>query len=345
VTDITSKPPARAFKGYLKQLRPDQLTADQRNLLADCFPEFENRPGVREAYERFGLRWRVSGSGVVPVTWGRLRRYAGGTELPPGRYYTVCHNASGFDNGVLVNELLSYWSEATMVFPDMLDDLTLMPDKTIRKPLLVVRASGYEVELSCVKKIGEIEEEMPLSVTRQEINDVLDLRMPDAQAWFFDTFTSLEEKFGERGQGADGRVLVTFKVRRLRDFVDLLPTLLASRTGGHTFHQGIGAWLRTHGISALIYPSARSNTFLRHVSDRCGFSGWCLVDYRDAGPAEWEPLFGRMPSWARLDGGSPITVTRFNDQSSGFEVRGIEERERNRVRHARDRLLGLRSTQ
>ena len=47
----------------------------------------------------------------------------------------------------------------------------------------------------------------------------------------------------------------------------------------------IGAWLRKAGVEALIFPSARNDTYLIMDSGRAtAYGGWNLVDFRGAKP-------------------------------------------------------------
>jgi hypothetical protein len=65
--------------------------------------------------------------------------------------------------------------------------------------------------------------------------------------------------------------------------------------GGSLLTHVLGHRLRRLGANALVYPSARADSFC--ISNEGGlksFGGWNLVDYRNAAPAEdvpWETLF------------------------------------------------------
>ncbi len=70
-------------------------------------------------------------------------------------------------------------------------------------------------------------------------------------------------------------------------FVDLLPSLLIQDLGGGNGTTRIaGQWLRSLGTEALVFPSARSDSFVevqgRKVIDSYG---WNVVDYREARPS------------------------------------------------------------
>jgi hypothetical protein len=171
------------------------------------------------------------------------------------------------------------------------------------------------------------------------------MRIPQVQTWFFEHFVRLEEEIGLRGHPAEAVNVKTYKSHKLRDFVDLLPTLVVPGIGGSSFHQAVGAWLPSHGVAGLVYPSARCDAYWRRLEEPSAedrrtvleFSGWNFVDYRGAGPSDWEALFGRLPTWVL-----PVKagIRRFEGQRSGWAIEGAEEAERRRVRLSRDILLG-----
>jgi hypothetical protein len=122
-----------------------------------------------------------------------------------------------------------------------------------------------------------------------------------------------------------------------------LPTLVVPGIGGSAFHQGVGAWLRSHGVAGLVYPSARCDAFLcaRSTGTRQSieFSGWNFVDYRGAGSAAWESLFGRLSTWV-FGNRIAITVEPCAEGLEGFRIQGAESGERRRVTLMRDIMPG-----
>src|SRR4030095_16087364 len=70
------------------------------------------------------------------------------------------------------------------------------------------------------------------------------------------------------------------------------------------------AWLRQAGVQALIYPSARNDSYLLTDNGRpVGYGGWCRVDFRGA-PAVREQAFLEIddywPKDIRLGPGSSL---------------------------------------
>lgn len=108
MTDI----PFTTFNGYLKYIRPNALTSEQRVAQSLAFQGFFiepiQNPQDVEFYERDRLELDTQGIShwlQQPFTY---RRYAGGTELPRGRYYSVCSDQTGNDHQTLASELTAY---------------------------------------------------------------------------------------------------------------------------------------------------------------------------------------------------------------------------------------------
>jgi len=106
--------PASTLRAYLKQIDVACLEQELRSELARCFPYFDHEPGrsMDQLAASLGLsghnvRWLIMANGVYDTREGRYRRYAGGRDLPPARYYAVCEDESGNDGGTLCFELLS----------------------------------------------------------------------------------------------------------------------------------------------------------------------------------------------------------------------------------------------
>jgi hypothetical protein len=312
------------FRGIVKQLAAKGLTDVQRQFLDECFPEFRRLDQAAPALTRFGATRVIRGTEGFPTTEGRLRRFSGGRSLGSGRYWTVCHDESGQDGGALLKELMSYWQSSTGLLPNPRDSgyVEDHPDgtKSFRRYLHVV-ADRMETTFHC---------DFELNVALLELDRVVDLRFPDCQRWFFERFTALEEELGEAGSGSRGVQVATMKLRKLGDFVDLLPTLVTPQPGGAAFHQGIGAWLRAHGVDALIFPSARCDASVEISGDRLAFYGFNLVDYRNSGEVDWRQFFGSHAAWNR-EQHAQIRVERLGD--AGWRIDGAEGREIARFKH------------
>ncbi len=106
---------------WVKQLKVDKIDERSRKLLAQCFPGFDGMAAVSKFYKQSGVRFEVTSKGTLRTETGRLRRYAGNKELPGGRYYSVCKDSSGNDDGTMVFELMSYWSSESKKFPELID--------------------------------------------------------------------------------------------------------------------------------------------------------------------------------------------------------------------------------
>lgn len=97
--------PFTRFEGWIKCMRPSDL--DDHQILAlkltfgRFFEEHQTSQSVVEADESF----RGPGPREQPFAF---RRFAGGPDLPGGRYYAVCNDSSGDDGNSLRGELLSY---------------------------------------------------------------------------------------------------------------------------------------------------------------------------------------------------------------------------------------------
>jgi hypothetical protein len=160
-----------------------------------------------------------------------------------------------------------------------------------------------------------------------EIEGVVDLRYPDTQRWFAKTFIALELQNKERVV-EETRVRVIDMSDPVESFAQLLPVIVSLETGGGMiFGQAIGRWLRQRGANALIFPSARSNAFVK-VRDGTPveWGGWNMVVYagaREAGPME---LFGRMGQWRDPDHDHiHVDFTESGPESGSFSIRGVRE--------------------
>lgn len=147
-----------------------------------------------------------------------------------------------------------------------------------------------------------------------QLENVVDLRYPDTQEAFVRTFCpSLANAHREVGP--------------IGAFLEMLPTLLSSDLGGCYATDVIGSYLRSLGVDALIYPSARCNGYVQFHGDQLfNFKGWCLVDYRGASnevmPTFSDELF--IPTSGRLHVEVPSVSAEYGYGS--WKIRGIMER-------------------
>jgi len=326
---------------WLKQLIPDELDEHSRQLLDNCFPDFNDQHDVANRLNADELAFVVGAKGTLPTHLGRLRRFAG-PGLPRGRYSSICQDSSGDDGGTLVWELMSYWTANATLFPELIDS-TVHHDaaRALREnypsivgaaPFLLIKASQIEGLTSDESKptivLGtSIAKVLPLHIVQVEIDRVVDLRLQTTQDWFADFFGRLETEKGRAGNNG----LRIWK-EAPSGFREILPTLMTPSIGGTSFHQAVGSWLRTNKANGLVFPSARRDV---HSQDRNGLveksEGWNFVLYHRAGPAGPENLFGLLPKWlSEEDTGLSIVEWEDGETRRSFAVAGAEAGERKR---------------
>lgn len=97
--------PFTRFEGWLKCMRPVDLDEHQRIALQLTFGRFFEQPETDAAVVAADELFRGGGLREQPFAF---RRFAGGRDLPSGRYYAVCNDDTGDDGDSLRSELLSY---------------------------------------------------------------------------------------------------------------------------------------------------------------------------------------------------------------------------------------------
>jgi hypothetical protein len=331
--------------GYLKQLAIAELSAKDVAFVNACFPEFNRLEEVDLPFREAHVSLLTDPTNALPAQFGRLRRFAGSPSLGPGRYWSVCLDQYGRDEGTLISELMSYWQASTGYLVDLRDSgtrLTHNDGSTEVVRALEVVADRFGVKGVLRRRVGRIDRQyiaLKLSIFGGTIDRVVDLRLPVTQRWFFDTFVELENRRQEHKSRPSFPAIpvIAMKTRRVRNFVDLLPTLVMEAGGGGIFHQAVGAWLREHEVNGLVYPSARRDAMMNSEDDkgsRIVFDGWNFVDYRGAEPAsDSEELFGLQPQWL-LPAQIGITIQQSED-SPGWRILGAEDREWDRYESQR----------
>lgn len=322
---MTDTIPFTTFRGQLKQLETDFRYPVMGEYFARCFSGFTELDAFYADMKRQGIEGLVSAAGVQLNFGQRPRRFAGGPGLPPGRYFTVCDGSGGFhDGGTLRDEITAYYSEAASITPMIFDpqvedwlidflqaeNLARLTAEDLRHPFYYVtnRIERLSTDDARLRSLGEqVEVDRTISITYglrhfpAEIDRIVDLREPDTQRWFVDTFVPLElrsEKAAARQTG------FSFAPKRsIASFEDLLPVITSLETGGGAiFSQAIGHWLRRHGANGVIFPSARSNAFNRVRNGiPVDWRGWNLVVYAGAERPLDANLFGRMATWRDPD--------------------------------------------
>src|SRR5262249_37080379 len=118
---------------------------------------------------------------------------------------------------------------------------------------------------------GEIASRLISGVgTALSLHQGSDLRLPATQEWFFETFRTGYRDFWHKPNGAS-----------VSSFGGRLGTLMFPDLGGTSVTDVTGYCLRSMGIAASIYPSARSDAQI--VVDRGIFQyalGFNLLDFR-----------------------------------------------------------------
>jgi hypothetical protein len=303
--------PISEFSGGLRRVDPEHQEEVAAMVLSAAFPHFATLDELL---------------GDQPRSQKPKRRFAGGLTLPRGRYYSLCSPNTRNDHGTLVNELLAY-SEPKVTGAVEIEDLAyprwIHPDHglfsmfgmnskaggenrdalsimffsavkedeetyfaKLHKIFVVDNRTGFRGGIRSV--LGGIQKNgkrwcvdgvyIYYTTTIETINNTLDLRQLPAQDFLVKLVRS-----GELGFSAQLREPL---------FPSLLLFLLGLEYGGGIITEKIGSWLRSHGVNALIFPSARSDSFLRVRNGVCeDWRHWNLVDYRDAelSPQSFEP--------------------------------------------------------
>jgi hypothetical protein len=310
--------PFTRFAGRLKQLSVSELP-DIFNLF---FPRFLTESEI-SSYLTRGRGHTLVGDDVilgkdsaVVTNRGRERRFAGDTTLQSKQCYCLEDAPTNHPtNNTLLNELFAYAEPRLPSVPELLDSTV-----DIERAGRVAADMGWKLETPCVLHIVRHRDEpwlfspvlgippegcvirYPLTIVDTVIEQTIDLRLPATLQWFFQKFVNIEILCEGRFAVSKGKALHPRKGDPPKNPVEFVRTLLSqSLGGGTTFIQGIGAWLRSQGVEALIYPSARANS--RSVT-RNGVVeesyGYVLVDYRNSPPCDFveNRYFGVLPAWS-----------------------------------------------
>jgi hypothetical protein len=238
------------------------------------------------------------------------RRYSGalfavGPALPRARYATVCVDGSGEDGDGLCRELRAYavaalrrrlfiydlgrassaghirrggWSFGRRLGLHF-DD----PDRTLYEQY---GAMGSET------RVGRAAWRTHLEFVLEEVcfEDTVDLRLPDTQEWFFETFRNGFAPFWRKRQDPS-----------VQRFHDMLPTLMTAELGGNAATDAVGRVLRRMGARALVYPAARSDPdAIVHLGTLRASVGFNVVEFggtRVLGDAEEHMVFDDPEPW------------------------------------------------
>jgi hypothetical protein len=304
--------PFTSFEGWIKQIQVEQLQPIALEAVEAGFPLFYDLSMPPEKIlaaipeQHAGKPWHFSGQ--------RTRRFAGDDALPRSRYYTLCKDENGHDDGTLVCEMFAYSHVARTGKIDLIDMADPSAPKRLAElgletpinySLLLVFLPGPDSGLSPYLMRAGLPQRtvafpLPVQVFHERIDKVIDLRIPDTADWFarFISQAILEVHSPKTGNTS---YLKCWPFRPpLENFGQLLPEMLTQEHGGGVLSVAAGALLRKAGANALVFPSARNDPFLRVKKDGeiRGYSGWNLVDYRDALPRKQLIVLNVDRSWA-----------------------------------------------
>ncbi len=343
--------PFTRFEGRLRQLHVSELS-DVFDLF---FPRFRTEHDMSSFITRGHGRALIggvtlAGDSAAFTNRGRERRFAGDASLQRKRYYCLEDApTSDFANNTLLNELFAYAEPRLPIEPEILDS-TVDVEKvsriaealrwTLDPPFLLHIVQPRDSAWMFSPVLGLPPKgcflRYPLSIVDVAVDRVIDLRHPSTLQWLFDTFVPMEIAGAGKYVAPNGEIIAVFKRTQPTNTEELLPTLLSqSLGGGTTFIQGIGAYLRAHGVDALIYPSARSDSrsIVRNEIVEESF-GYILVDYRNAPPVDFEPqrYFGTLPAWReRKTKAIAVTITAVGN-SMRQEVTNVTKLQQYRFR-------------
>lgn len=298
--------PFTRFEGWLKQLNVERLDVMRREAVDAAFPLFLNL----EIPEADFLPDRVpEGQKDTTVSFLRQRRFAGDPYLPRARYFTVS-DEHGSDYETLKYELLAYrylpFSGKIQVVdcdePDASDRLgefgmkppgdhclvlVFMPNRTLN-PFLIKAGLPQQ-------PVGQI---LPVQIEHVCIERIIDLRIPATAEWFARFFSCLVQDISGHSQTRHKSLRCWPFRPALEDFKDILPAILTQEIGGNSLTSSIGAWLRKAGAEALVFPSARNDTYLVvEEGQPTGYGGWNLVDFRGAPPVREQTFLDVDDYW------------------------------------------------
>lgn len=337
--------PYTTFDGVVRQMETRFANPVIATLYGICFSLFDDLDRQFADDFRDGIAHFVTAAGTQHNFGSRPRRFAGGPGLRPASYFTVSGETG--DRGALRDEMTAYYSgssgvTATIYDPTvdewLTDELGRAGVVDLDQPLLYIE---YRLEptigsrsLAALRETDnsfEIGDTVGVTygVTRSEIQleRVVDLRDPEVQDWFVDTFVALEVDAASHARER-GRIIHLSLEQPPSNFGEILPVINSLETGGGmAFSQAVGAWLRVHGADGLIFPGARSNCRNEVNNGRVvEFSGWNLVRYQGAAQPINDDLFGLMGPWHDHDH-DHIRV-RFDESGArrgSFSIRGTRE--------------------
>jgi hypothetical protein len=306
-------PPYKSLDLLLKQcdLQCLDLAAQQAFTLFSSFTQVWKQNRSRHNLEAEQMLRSLSRSGSeyeVHSDQRPGRRFSGDGYLERARYFSLCRD-DGLDSGTILRELTAY-HDPVNDGPVEIHDLTEGRPPAGDPPLaagaparegprgILVSIPPYTATRhgwlhDAVRRWDTTTVILPVRITRERFERLIDLRDPRVASWFTYELTRLRWITG------DGSEVPAFQRKEpLDEFADLLPSLMVQYQGGGNGATRIaGQWLRSLGADGLLFPSARSDSWVEadHETVR-DFYGWNLVDYRGASPARLQ-TFDMTPGW------------------------------------------------
>jgi hypothetical protein len=221
-----STTPRTSFRGTLKQLQCEHFDEKQSYAFDAVFPAFRRLDEYLTFRNNWGPVNTGVGSRVLYVGRGRERRYAGDKTLSRGRYFALCNNEYGNDCGTLLNELKAYYSYESRLPCEIFDstisdaaatELSKFRHKPIEWPHILLRigpkAPNHVANHITGAQHPIIHLPLALDVVSVEIENVVDLRLPDAQRWFHRHFLAMEAALRVSEPGLPGSHRATCRFR------------------------------------------------------------------------------------------------------------------------------------
>jgi hypothetical protein len=224
------------------------------------------------------------------------RRFAGDYTLSASRYSTVAHNSKGNDNGTLLAELSAYYDDrlGQCAISETYDKAG-SPDAHEGSLGLLIELIGTPGSNAAIARLGTSRIWIPFRVDRERIPNVLDLRYAPSQLWFHKEFAAIYRHWRD-WHGSFSDAVTAAEIHgpvypKPKSFFDMLPVLMDPKHGGNKVTDYIGRVLRINEISALVYPSARTNVGVAWTEEgTMNSSGWNLIDYRGLRRPAFGPL-------------------------------------------------------
>lgn len=329
--------PTSTLTGHIKQLSRVGLSAFEIGVLNAVFSGFLD--GVMTPGPELARYKRAAEEHGMPYQHDDrvLRRFDGDRTLPQGCYSALC-DEHGDDHGTLARELRYYFSAKTAGGHVEVHDLStgevpgiyLTPGPRIALQCFPFAQNGSKADAHALLIA------LDLRVSSVCIENVLDLRRPDAANWFSRTISRLQLDI-------HGTRLPCFNRLPLDTFPEIIFGLLDQCRGGGNLHIIAGLYLRRLGISGLVYPSARSDVSVAfRGGEPLDWRGWSFLDYQTAPTPALFGFYEERPGWpVNLvseggDGSEPhpvafsdqvyIITTSYQEQDGGFRVDGLERR-------------------